>query len=89
MVDRLTGSSGHSQLGVVVGKTQKLSEVTSISQWQMVINHDGRDSVVLCVYNLNNKIPASIVRVSCGLGVILGSVNELSRGSLSRTRIYW
>ena len=43
---------------------KKLSEVSwfpSISQWQMVISHEGRVSVVLRRYNLINESPASIV----------------------------
>ena len=45
-------------------KHKKLSVVSrfpSISQWQMVISHEGRVSVVLRRYNLINEIPASIV----------------------------
>ena len=45
-------------------KKNKLSEdsrYSSISQWQMVISHEGRVSVVLRGYNLINEIPASIV----------------------------
>ena len=52
-------------LAVVVigdgGWEKNYSWFPSISQWQMVINHEGRVSVVLRMYNLINKIPASIV----------------------------
>ena len=45
-------------------KYKKLSEdsqFSSISQWQMVISHEGRVSVVSRGYNLINELPASIV----------------------------
>ena len=67
---------------------KKLSEdsrYSGISQWQTVISHEGRVSVVLRGYNLINEIPASILWVR----VMLGSINELSGGSLSATIIYW
>ena len=44
-------------------KYKRLSEdsrYSSISQWQMVISHEGRVAVVLRGYNLINEIPASI-----------------------------
>ena len=69
-------------------KKKKLSEdsrCSGISQWQTVISHEGRVSVVLRGYNLINEIPASILWVR----VMLGSINELSGGSLSATIIYW
>ena len=67
---------------------KKLSEdsrCSGISQWQTVIIHEGRVSVVLRWYNLINEIPASILWVR----VMLGSINELRGGSSSATIIYW
>ena len=69
-------------------KKKKMSEdsrCSGISQWQTVISHEGRVSVVLRGYNLINEIPASILWVR----VMLGSINELSGGSSSATIIYW
>ena len=69
-------------------KKKKLSadsRCSGISQWQTVISHEGRISVVLRGYNLINEIPASILWVR----VMLVSINELSGGSSSTTIIYW